>query len=53
MPENKLPMATLIDADKKEYYQRLFIAAVAVTKARPPGYREHAWRGASDVASFL
>ena len=36
MPENKALMATLIDADMKEYCQRLFSAAVDVAKGPPP-----------------
>ena len=36
LPENKALMATLVDADMKEYCQRLFTAAVAVAKAAPP-----------------
>eukprot|EP00904_Undaria_pinnatifida_P006372 jgi/Undpi1/2865/HiC_scaffold_14.g06242.m1 len=36
LPENKALMATLIDADMKEYCQRLFAAAVAVAKRPPP-----------------
>ena len=34
---NKALMATLIDADMKEYCQRLFAAAVPVAKDLPPG----------------
>eukprot|EP00904_Undaria_pinnatifida_P011933 jgi/Undpi1/7870/HiC_scaffold_23.g10342.m1 len=36
LPENKALMATLIDADVKEYCQRLFAAAVAVAQGPPP-----------------
>ena len=36
LPENKALMATVIDADMKEYRQRLFAAAVAVAKGPPP-----------------
>ena len=37
LPENNALMATLIDADMKEYCQRLFAAAVPVAKDLPPG----------------
>ena len=36
LPENKALIATLIDADMKEYSQRLFTEAVAAAKGPPP-----------------